>query len=283
EHIIIRTTFSSGILPVMADSGLIEQLLMNLIVNSRDAMPRGGQLLLQTADIIIDEIAAEAQPQRRAGRFVQLTVSDTGSGIPPEHLGRIFEPFYTTKEAGKGTGLGLATVFGIVQQHRGWIEVDSQLGAGTVFRVFLPRTMNDASPAGDVKGPGNEMVGGSESILLVEDEQLVRRMMKDLLERYGYRVLPLENGVKAYDYYKLCQPKIDLLITDMVMPGGMTGRELIDLLRAEQPGLKVLLCSGYADEFAGAALPGPDVIDFLPKPFEAGTLLTRVRERLDAC
>ena len=282
EHIVIHTTFAPGGMPVLADSGMIEQLLMNLVVNSRDAMPRGGQLHLQTADVTLDAAAVQGQPLRRPGRFVQLTVSDTGSGIAPEHLTHIFEPFYTTKEAGKGTGLGLATVFGIVQQHRGWIEVESQPGGGTVFRIFLSRLDPRDHGAAQAENLPGALVGGTESILLVEDEELVRRMMKELLERYGYRVQSMENGAMAYEYFVTFRPKIDLLVTDMVMPGGMTGRELGELLQKEQPGLKVLLCSGYADELSGTSSPPREAGAFLSKPFDTGLLLRHIRERLDS-
>lgn len=282
EHITIRTTFTPGALPVSADAGLIEQLLMNLVVNARDAMPKGGQLEIQTGDILLNATTVEGHPQRRLGRFAQLSVSDTGTGIPPEHLARIFEPFYTTKEAGKGTGLGLASVFGIVQQHRGWVEVESALGSGSVFRVFLPRLVASEPLHARDSNRANAIAGGNESILLVEDEALVRRMMKDLLERYGYHVVAMENAVRAYNYVQSTRPKIDLLVTDMVMPGGMNGRELIDMLRSGQPDLKAILCSGYANEFAGAALPANETIDFIAKPFEAEVLLRHVRNRLDA-
>jgi len=282
EHITIQTTFTPGGIPVLADAGMIEQLLMNLVVNSRDAMPKGGRLHLQTADVTLDAAAVQGQPQRRPGRYVVLAVSDTGSGIAAAHLAHIFEPFYTTKEPGKGTGLGLATVFGIVQQHRGWIEVESQPGDGTVFRVYLPRLDATAQLAAQFEAVPDPLVGGTELILLVEDEELVRRMMKELLERYGYRVQSMENGAKAYAYYLSARPKIDLLVTDMVMPGGMNGKELADLLRAQQPDLKVLLCSGYTDEFAGPASPHDDAAGFLSKPFDMGVLLRRIRERLDS-
>ena len=206
---------------------------------------------------------------------------DTGTGIAPEHRAHIFEPFFTTKEAGKGTGLGLATVFGIVQQHKGWIEVESQLGEGTTFHVYLPR-LDAPVPVihGLVEAPA--LVGGTESILLAEDEEMVRQWMHELLKRFGYRVHATASGVEALEYCRKNHPALDLLVTDMIMPGGLNGLELGAKLQAEMPGLKVLYCSGYTDAIIGADVLGRDNVSFLPKPFDADKFLQSVRRRLDA-
>lgn len=281
EHITIDTTFSPGALRVEADAGMLEQVLMNLVVNSRDAMPRGGRLQIETGECQFDAEDVRRHPQRRRGRFARLRVSDNGSGIPPELLPRVFEPFFTTKEAGKGTGLGLATVFGIVQQHAGWIEVESVVERGTTFSIFLGRI---ESPEGETPRSGGGQVplprGRGEHVLLAEDEPDVRQWIQGVLEHFGYVVHAAGSAVAAWELFARERPPIRLLITDMIMPGGMNGRELADRIRGELPDLKVLLCSGYSQELAGSdALPQRMV--FLPKPIEVETLLRTVRKQID--
>jgi signal transduction histidine kinase len=261
----------------LADVGLIEQVLLNLAINARDAMPAGGLLTLETGAI---ELAATAltHPDAHAGQFVTLGVRDTGVGIPPALLGRIWEPFLTTKEAGKGTGLGLSIVLGIVQQHRGWIQVDSQLGAGTRFEIFLPRAEVEAESA---VAPESATLGvGTERVLLVDDEAPVRQLVRAVLERKGYQVIEARSAGDALACFDEHEGDIDLLLTDVVMPGGMTGQRLADELLARSPRLAVLLTSGYGAEVshiaAGRALP------LLPKPFAPSRLLAAVRSALDA-
>lgn len=283
EHIQIQTSYAPGGMPVQADVGMIEQLLMNLVVNARDAMPRGGRLHIQTESQTIDERSRQSHtPMARLGDFVHLAVSDTGSGIAPEHLQRIFEPFFTTKEAGKGTGLGLATVFGIVQQHNGWIEVESVINQGTTMHIYMPRlaTAGKLSRADTI--PSLPSVGGRETILIAEDEEMVRGWMHNLLKRYGYKVHSFATGREAYAFFKSEQNKIDLLVTDMVMPGGLSGRDLGELLQSAEPTLKVLYCSGYTDDFHGDESALRASVLFLAKPFDATKFLIRIRERLDA-
>ena len=283
EHIEMRTSYTPGGSPVQADAGMMEQLLMNLVVNSRDAMPRGGELLIKTSDVSISAVEVSHHLQRRAGRFVRLSVADTGEGIPATSLARIFEPFYTTKEAGKGTGLGLATVFGIVKQHDGWIEVESMVGEGASFHIYLPRM--DESGATDERDESEPFImhGGTEKILLVEDEEQVRSWLHGLLQRYGYTVHVSESGVAAWQAWQQHADTIDLLVTDVVMPGGMNGRELGERFRAENPKMRVLHCSGYNTEMPNRDAIERDGIGFLAKPFDGEKFLRTVRDLLDAC
>jgi PAS domain S-box-containing protein len=265
---------------VHADAGMLDQVLMNLAVNARDAMPKGGRLLIETAEKVPDAEQARLNPEASPGRHVCLSVSDTGGGIPPEILPRIFEPFFTTKAPGKGTGLGLATVFGIVKQHQGWIEVQSEPRQGATFQIFLP-----ASEAG-AEEPAQEEAkakprGGSETILLVEDDAAVRTVTRLLLARHGYRVLEAASGVEALEIWRAQEGRIDLLLTDLVMPEGVDGRELAAQLRTQQPGLKVIFTSGYSPGLAGRELTLQAGQSFLPKPCPPQQLLETVRTRLD--
>jgi CheY-like chemotaxis protein len=227
-----------------------------------------------------DESVRAQSPHARPGSFVCLSVGDTGCGIPPENLSRIFEPFFTTKDVGKGTGLGLATVFGIVQQHQGWINVYSEVGRGTTFRVYLPRL---AAKSGQESGqPALTTVrGGKEMILLVEDESALRASVRTSLSQLGYRVLEAVNGVEALDIWKRHHDEIKLLLTDLVMPGGMTGVDLAGRLLLENPKLKVIYTSGYSAEVAGKNLPLEEGVNFLNKPYAAQHLAQAVRNCLD--
>ena len=262
-----------------ADAGMLDQVLMNLAVNARDAMPKGGRLIIETTAREFSPEEAAALPDVKPGHYVGLRVSDTGCGIPPEILPRIFEPFFTTKEQGKGTGLGLATVFGIVKQHGGSIQVASELGRGTTFEVYIP-----ALPSGSTQATAAESRtpprGGTETILLVEDEPDVRQVTRVILEVHGYRVLEASDGHQALELWQQHRETIQLLFTDMVMPEGMSGRELSQRLRADRPQLKVLYTSGYSAELAGQELP-PGA-SFLQKPCSAELLLETVRRCLDA-
>jgi two-component system cell cycle sensor histidine kinase/response regulator CckA len=280
EHISLEFVASQKSEPVNADAGMMEQVLINQAINSRDAMSQGGRLTVQTATILLDEAQAAAKPGARPGAYVRLSVSDTGCGIAPEHLPHVFEPFFTTKDVGKGTGLGLATVFGIIEKHHGWIEVKSQVGMGTVFHLFLPRESN---LSGSVAEPAHseQSNGGAETILLVEDESAVLHMMRLLLSHNGYHVLEANSGTVALQIWRQRKSSIDLLLTDMVMPEGISGRDLEEKLRVEKPDLKVIFCSGYAAEFFNNNAPLRDKDHFLRKPFDPQELLTMVRSVLD--
>ena len=281
EHIVLETQFSATSAPVFADAGMMEQAIMNLVVNARDAMPQGGHLRVKTLTTEVSAAAAGNHPGARPGPAVCLEVSDTGSGIAPQHLAHIFEPFFTTKEIGKGTGLGLATVFGIVEQHQGWIELQTAEGRGTTFTLYFPRGPEVQEVEGQAAPARSVDAVGEECILLVEDETSVRTLMGRMLERHGYRVLVAGSGQEALRVWTQHRDKIDLLITDLVMPGGMSGRRLAELLRSDVPDLKIIYCSGYSDEVLGedSWLRGDD--SFLEKPLDWPTFLERVRQSLD--
>lgn len=267
-------------LPVLADAGMLDQVLLNLAVNARDAMPQGGKLRIETSVTELDEFAAAQHPQARPGKFACLTVSDTGCGIPPEILPRIFEPFFTTKDVGKGTGLGLATVFGILQQHSGWITVTSEAQQGSTFHLYFP-LVAEASSSHTERFPA-ELPGGTETILLVEDEESLRVLVRNVLTRLGYRVLEATTGHAALDLWREHQTEIRLLLTDLVMPDGLTGKQLAAELLQQNPKLPVIYCSGYSREIAGSDIPLQEGVNFLSKPFQAGKLAATVRQQLDA-
>jgi CheY-like chemotaxis protein len=281
EDIAVETDYAAGLPLLEADTGMLEQMIMNLAVNSRDAMPKGGKLLIATSAVEIDAAYVKQHPESRAGRVVRLSVADTGHGMEKATLSRIFEPFFSTKEVGKGTGLGLATVYGIVKQHQGWIEVKSEVGAGTTFDIYLPVSTNISeaiSEAMPAIAPAAK--GRKETILLVEDEEILRQWVKEILLEYNYQVVEAPNGVEALKVWEARTGKIDLLLTDMVMPEGMTGSDLAKQLKAREPGLKVIYTSGYSSEIMGkeADLLGTP---FLPKPYPAPQLTRLVRDCLD--
>ena len=278
-NVTLRAELAPVLPTLRGDPGMLEQVLLNLAVNARDAMIGGGRLTISTGTQIVDEAQASRNPEATAGPHVWLEVSDSGQGIAPEVLPRIFEPFFTTKEVGKGTGLGLATVHGIVKQHHGWITVDSQPGAGAVFRVWLPTAQS--SHAGPAQAtPADELVRGRETILLVEDEAPLRQLMSDVLRRCGYTVIEADSGMPALELWNQAGPSIDLLFTDLVMPGGITGFDLATRLRAERPDLKVLFTSGYRAKVG----EGPvDMLGnrFLQKPYSPQQLTQAVQSLLE--
>jgi len=265
---------------VKADRTQIEQVLMNLAVNARDAMPDGGRLTIETADVVLDEEYAREYPDVTPGRYVMLAVTDTGVGIDAATRKRLFEPFFTTKPKGKGTGLGLATVYGVARQSGGHINVNSEMGHGTMFKVFLPCT--DESEAACHAGPeGQRPLRGHETILLVEDEEVVRRFAHRVLENYGYTVHAVADPLEAIAFAGTRSDAIHIIVTDVVLPD-MNGHAMATLLLQEHPESKVLYMSGYADH----AIVHHGVLDqgmsFLPKPFTAEALAKSVREVLEA-
>jgi two-component system cell cycle sensor histidine kinase/response regulator CckA len=259
---------------IMADRGQMHQILMNLAVNARDAMPHGGRIVVATANVEID--ASEATTEdAKPGRYVLLTMSDTGIGMEPDILQKIFEPFFTTKPLGVGTGLGLATVYGIVEQSGGWISVSSQPGQGTIFRIYLPR-IEQIPEAPVARQSAERPVTGGETVLVVEDQADVRKLAIAILAKIGYRLLEAANGADALSVAGSFPEHIDLLVTDVVMPG-MTGRELASRLQAVRPNLKVLYTSGYtADVIAHEGVLDHGV-SYLAKPFAPADLATKVR------
>jgi len=280
EDIKLQWNYGSNLPTVQADEGMMEQVLMNLAVNARDAMPKGGQLTIGTARVTADTAHVQNNPEARAGECICLSVQDTGCGMTQEVKARIFEPFFTTKGVGKGTGLGLATVFGIVKQHRGWVEVESEVGVGTTFKVFLPATPV-AAAAAEKATAQTQIRAGTETILLVEDEVALRGLTKLVLQRFGYRILEAASGVEALSVWEEHGTQIDLLLTDMVMPDGLTGRELARQLLARKPDLKVIYVSGYSMDSDGTAFRGREAGAFLQKPYQSQKLAQAVRDCLD--
>ncbi len=265
---------------VRADRGMIEQILLNLAVNARDAMPSGGELFIATSVRVAKEDELELEPDVTPGRFVCLAVRDNGCGIAPDHLSKIFEPFFSTKEVGKGTGLGLATVYGIVKQHKGWMNVESEVRSGTTFKVYLP--CFDAKPAATTPPEVMEIPAtGHETILLVEDEGTIREMAKMFLETHGYQVMEASNGPEAVMIWEKDQNRIDLVVTDLVMPEGLTGRQLAQRLQTDRPDLKVIFSSGYSCDLIGDHSFLDAETNFLQKPYRLNTLAQMVRHCLD--
>jgi two-component system, cell cycle sensor histidine kinase and response regulator CckA len=243
-------------------------------------MPDGGRLVIESAAVEFDDLAASLSINGRPGSFICLNVSDSGCGIAPEVLPKIFEPFFTTKEPGKGTGLGLATVFGIVQQHQGWVSVYSETGHGTTFRIYLPQLTRDAVPKPSQHARA-EMRGGKETILLAEDDPILCDSVHRALAKLGYTILEARSGTRALETWKKNSNRIDLLLTDLVMPGGMTGKELGKLILADNPNLKVIYMSGYSAEIVGRDFPLEEGFNFLVKPFPVEKLAATIRARLD--
>jgi len=281
EDIQMQFKFHPRRLLIHADAVMMDQILLNLTVNARDAMPKGGRLVIETAAVEFDPATAAQTAQARPGSFTCLHVTDTGCGISPEIFPRIFEPFFTTKEVGKGTGLGLATVFSIVQQHHGWINVHSKVGQGTAFQIFLPR-LTHAVKAKTAWSALAAVAGGNEAILLVEDDSSLRAVIRISLSRLGYRVLEAATGVEALAVWKQHRDEIRLLLTDLVMPGELTGIELAQRLLLEKPKLRVIYASGYSAEIADKDFSLTEGVNFLPKPFEARKLVQTVRNCLDS-
>jgi PAS domain S-box-containing protein len=263
----------------LADRGQLEQVVMNLVVNARDAMPDGGRLTIETANVDLDAEYVRTHVGAAAGPHVMLAVSDTGVGMTTEVMEHAFEPFFTTKSHDKGTGLGLSTVIGIVQQSGGTIDVHSEPGLGTAFKIYLPRVEPQREPV-PTAVPHSDSARGNETILVAEDERAVRHFVERVLTAAGYRVLTAANGEEALALARTLE-HVDLLFTDMVMPG-MRGPELAKELAAERPGLRTIYASGYTDDamFRNQAAEGPP--PYVAKPFTAEALLARVREVLDA-
>jgi PAS domain S-box-containing protein len=279
EHIELKTALGPEPTLIKTDAGQLEQVLMNLAINARDAMPRGGVLTIETSNVSLDESACQGLGTVSPGPYVQLTVRDTGCGMDPATQTRIFEPFFTTKDLGKGTGLGLATVYGIITQSRGAISVDSAPGRGATFTVYLPKSDAEAATV-SVTPVSAEPLPGWETVLVVEDQQSVRGFVQSLLKLNGYHVWEAADGIEALRICRQHPGEIQLLVTDVVMPG-MSGRELAEQLAVEQPSIKVLYMSGYTDDtvvHAGVAQAG---MAFLQKPFSPTTFTHKVREVLD--
>lgn len=280
EDIALTTVLAPRLRQVRIDPGQMEQVILNLAVNARDAMPRGGRLTVETRNIKIGSEGLPRHPDRKPGNYVRLAITDTGSGMTPEVQARLFEPFFTTKEPGHGTGLGLATVFGIVKQSEGHISVYSEVGVGTAFEILFP-AVADAARSEPSRSGLAPVRFGHETVLLVEDEEPVRKIARLALESHGYHVIEAHLGAEALNAVAEHPTPIQLLVTDVVMPE-MSGRELAERLRKRHPGLKVLFVSGYTDD----AVIRHGILDardpFLQKPFSPLTLARKVRDVLDS-
>ena len=279
EDIRLVVNADPGLWPTLCDAGQIEQVLMNLAVNARDAMPGGGVLTVETWNAEVHDDDAARDPERRPGSWVRLILRDTGMGMSPEAMEHLFEPFFTTKELGKGTGLGLATVHGIVAQSGGHIHVQSQPGGGTTFEICLPRS--DAPQEMNEAARSAPSVRGHETILVVEDDLQVRGVTIRALEGSGYRVIPAASGEEALAIARQSRERLDMVVTDVVMPG-MTGREVVDELRRSLPSVPALFVSGYTPDAIAERGVLDSGVEFLAKPFTPSTLVARVRAMLDA-
>jgi two-component system, cell cycle sensor histidine kinase and response regulator CckA len=281
EPISLKFSSTEELPIVLGDRGMMEQVVMNLSVNARDAMPDGGVLTIDLDTVNLDEEYCVNHPEAHVGCFVRLSVRDTGIGMDANTLARLFEPFFTTKEVGKGTGLGLATVYGIVKQHDGWLEVTSKPGEGTVFRVFFPAG-NGMLPVFDKEVVARTGVsGGSETILIVEDEPVLRDMARSILENAGYQILEASSGKEALSVWNNRTSRVDLLLTDMVMPEGVSGIELAEQLLKLKPGLKVIFTTGYSAHEVGPEILAQTQAHFLQKPYSHDELARTVRDCLD--
>jgi nitrogen-specific signal transduction histidine kinase/ActR/RegA family two-component response regulator len=277
EHIELATTLDLGLAHVLADPGQIEQVLVNLAVNARDAMPGGGKLTIETSSVEVDEAYAATHANLQMGRYVALKVSDNGPGMPPEVADRAFEPFFTTKPKGEGSGLGLATIYGIVAQARGSVRIYSEPRLGTTISVLLPVT--DRQPAHPGSPPGQPAHGSGELVLLVEDEPALREVTRRLLVRNGYQVIVAGNGQEAIDAAAVSQGRLDVLLTDVIMPG-MQGRDVAEHVRQIQPGIAVLYMSGYTEGLLNAQRVLEPGINLIEKPFTEASLLTKLQATL---
>jgi two-component system cell cycle sensor histidine kinase/response regulator CckA len=278
EDVELITRLGDRIWTVSADLGQIEQVIVNLAVNARDAMPRGGTLTVETANASVDADAVARHPQMPAGQYVVLAVGDTGHGMAPEIKEHIFEPFFTTKEMGRGTGLGLATCYGIVKQSGGWIWVESEPERGTTFKIYLPRVEAEAEPEKPVQKM--QPVVGHQRILLVEDDESVRKVAFRALRQRGYDVTEAANGQEALEVVNRTAEPFDLLLTDVVMPI-MGGLELADRLLASRPDLKILFTSGYAEDGIVHRGVQDGNVAFLAKPYDLSALAQKVRATIE--
>ncbi|MDB5339631.1 MAG: hybrid sensor histidine kinase/response regulator [Planctomycetaceae bacterium] len=279
EDVLLSTTTSRGLWPVKADPGQVEQILLNLAVNARDAMPTGGKLTIETGNVELDETYTASRPDARAGSHVLLAVSDTGCGMTPEVRAKIFEPFFTTKEPGKGTGLGLATVYGIVKQSGGHVDVYSELGVGTSFKIYLPRSEQEAEEEKSHSAL-RTLPRGTETVLVVEDDGVVRALSRRILQLAGYSVLEAAGGDEALLVANGHTGRVHLLVTDVVMPG-VGVRAVAERVAERHPGLRVLFVSGYTDDAVVRHGVLHDNVNFLQKPFTSAALAWKVREVLD--
>ena len=280
-HVMLRTSYAPSLPLIMGDPTMMEQIVMNLSLNARDAMPNGGSLLIETTSVNLTQADIDRNPEAREGLFVCLNVTDNGTGIEPGKIEHLFDPFFTTKDAGKGTGLGLATVYSIVTQHNGWIEVESTLGKGTTFKLYLPISEVQTLPPPVQAVPTKEVVGGKETILVVEDEAGVLILIRNVLKSYGYQILEARSGLEALKIWSENSDSIDMLFTDVVLPEGVSGVELADKLQLLKSNLAVLFTSGYGIDVLVNDFGFDPNRAFLKKPSMPRLLAEKVRATLD--
>jgi signal transduction histidine kinase/DNA-binding NtrC family response regulator len=282
EHIALNTDLSPGLPPIFADPGSVDQVIMNLALNARDAMRDGGKLTVATYEVEIDQATCARNPEAQLGRHICLAVQDTGKGMDAATVSRIFEPFFTTKGPGEGTGMGLATVYGVLKQHGGWIEVESTPLRGTIIRAFFPPSVNGVAAKTATPERASAPVAPAEkvTILVVEDEDMLREFVEQALGVLGYRILTARNGRDALDVWSKHRDEIDLLLTDVVMPESISGRQLAHTLIVEKPDLKVIFTSGYSAELLGEDFESEKQYAFLPKPYMPDRLAATVAEHL---
>jgi two-component system, cell cycle sensor histidine kinase and response regulator CckA len=280
EHVQIDFLPAASLPAIHADSSMLEQIVMNLAVNARDAMPNGGRVSIVTSLETVHRAPTPMDPERRDGEYICLAFGDNGTGMDAQIISRIFEPFFTTKAVGKGTGLGLSTVFGIVRQHQGWLDVDSKPNRGTTFRIYFPASQQVAEKT---EVTVNKILrSGSETVLVAEDEDALREMVAEVLRSQGYTVLEAASGRHAIEVWEQSKRPVDLLVTDIVMPGGILGGELAERLVEKSPTLRVIYTSGYSPGMAGKEISLLEGRNFLAKPYTVGALAQFVRECLDA-
>jgi signal transduction histidine kinase/ActR/RegA family two-component response regulator len=280
EQATLRFEIAPRLPAILADSEMFQQIIVNLVVNARDAMSNGGQLTIGAAEAGFAAGDIPAESERKAGRFVRLRVSDTGSGMDAATINHLFEPFFTTKGIGKGTGLGLATVYGMVKQHEGWIEVQSKVGQGTTFDIYFPVTDQAPEKAAE-PAVQPEVPGGVETVLVVEDESVLRDLVREILTARGYRVLEAADGLEAIAVWKKNRGRIDLLLTDIAMPHGVSGHDVADKLRQDEPRLPVIFSSGHSHEMIERKADAGRGTAYLAKPYNPTKLARVVRNVLD--
>ena len=275
EDIELDVIPKQGLPNVKSDPGQIDQILLNLVVNARDAMPDGGKLIIRTDGVVIDEEFCRLNFEVEPGEYVILSVSDSGIGMDEYTKTQVFEPFFTTKKEGKGTGLGLSTVYGIVKQNKGFVNVDSEIDVGTTISVYLPCVYEKIKSA--QQEPGEEVPRGSAIVLLVEDEEILRNLAKSILEKQGYKVLEAKDAEEAFSIFMRCRDNVDLLLTDLVMPG-ISGKQLADQLKPILPNMRILFMSGYSEEVVDNYGIMKEGVNFIKKPFGCEDLARKVHE-----
>jgi two-component system, cell cycle sensor histidine kinase and response regulator CckA len=280
EPVRLHQRCASNLPAIYADAGMIQQVLINLAANARDAMPKGGDLVVSSSVAELSAAEAEQRPEASPGRFVCLSVSDTGCGIDLKTQKRVFEPFFTTKEPGKGTGLGLATVYSIAKQHEGWVELSSEPGRGATFRVYFPVASKATEP--ETASTENLVAGGCETVLVVEDETPLRELVVEILQQYGYRTIEAASGAHALEIWKSQAAEIDLVLTDVMMPEGVSGRDLAEKILSNNASMKVIYTSGYPMDVLGQEFFQQEGVTFLQKPYHPQTLARLVRQCLDS-